>query len=295
MRSRSRVRSLFVPLAIVGVLGAASVASAGTDTTTPEDTAAAGTEPAGTEAPAGSDAGRRRRRSRSRQRQLPAASKASTSPEPTVTVMGVETSEAEAGGMQAALDAFAEENGMTIIYTVSGTSKRRSERWWQAAPHPTSPCSRSQASRRLRPERRCVAAARRRPRLGERELERRLDELRQRRRHAVRRAGEVRPQVAGVVHPVGLRREGLRGADHARRLLRPHRGRWPPTATPRCASASSRARRRDGRSPTGWRSWSCATRESTTTTSGSPTRSRSTRRRSSRRSSRSATCGTARG
>ena len=50
MRSRSRVRSLFVPLAIVGVLGAASVASAGTDTTTPDDTAAAGTEPAGTEA-----------------------------------------------------------------------------------------------------------------------------------------------------------------------------------------------------------------------------------------------------
>ena len=31
-------------------MGAASVASAGTDTTTPEDTAAAGTEPAGTEA-----------------------------------------------------------------------------------------------------------------------------------------------------------------------------------------------------------------------------------------------------
>ena len=54
MRSRSRVRSLFVPLAIVGVLGAASVASAGTDTTTPEDTAAAGTEPAGTE-PAGTE------------------------------------------------------------------------------------------------------------------------------------------------------------------------------------------------------------------------------------------------
>ena len=61
MRSRSRVRSMFVPLAIVGVLGAASVASAGTDTTTPEDTAAAGTEPAGTEptgsAPEGGGAG----------------------------------------------------------------------------------------------------------------------------------------------------------------------------------------------------------------------------------------------
>ena len=76
MRSRSRVRSLFVPLAIVGTMGAASVVNAGTDTTTPDDTAAAGTEPAGTE-PAGTEPtgsapaeggarGRQRRRQRHR-------------------------------------------------------------------------------------------------------------------------------------------------------------------------------------------------------------------------------------
>ena len=110
-----------MPLAIVGVLGAASVASAGTDTTTPDDTAAAGTEPAGTEAPAGTEptgsapAGGG-----------PGAGAGSGSDSgiegfdlagTTVTVMGVETSEGEAGSMQAALDAFADENGMTIIYT----------------------------------------------------------------------------------------------------------------------------------------------------------------------------------
>ena len=45
MRSRSRAKSLFATLAVAGIaLGAAGVASATTDTTTPEDTAATGTE-----------------------------------------------------------------------------------------------------------------------------------------------------------------------------------------------------------------------------------------------------------
>ena len=116
MRSRSRVRSLFVPLAIVGVLGAASVASAGTDTTTPEDTAAAGTEPAGTE-PAGTEpAGR----------SAGAGAGAALTPRPrgfdlagtTVTVFGVETAD-EGPALQVALNEFADANGMTITYSGS--------------------------------------------------------------------------------------------------------------------------------------------------------------------------------
>jgi alpha-glucoside transport system substrate-binding protein len=144
MRSRSRVRSLFVPLAIVGAFGAASVASAGTDTTTPEDTVAAGTEPAGT-APAGTE---------------PAGTEpagtvpAGTEPmgtEPTgsapeggagpgvgsgadsgiegadlegteVSIISVETSgSAEGDAVVAALNEFGEANGITINYVGTGT------------------------------------------------------------------------------------------------------------------------------------------------------------------------------
>ena len=101
MRSRSRVRSLFVPLAIVGVLGAASVASAGTDTTTPEDTAAAGTEPAGTEAPAGSEpegGGPAPEPAAAADSGIEGADLAGT----TVTMISVETSERRPGAMQVA-------------------------------------------------------------------------------------------------------------------------------------------------------------------------------------------------
>ena len=98
---------------------------------------------------------------------------------------------------------------------------------------------------------------------------------------------EVRPQVAGLVHPGGVRREGLRGADHARRLLRPHRGdgrqrRHAAVRRHRVGHGDRVAVHRLGRGAD-----PAQRRASTTTTSGSPTRCRSTRPRSSRRSSRS--------
>ena len=92
-----------------------------------------------------------------------------------------------------------------------------------------------------------------------RELARGLDRVRQRRRRAVRRAGEVRPQVAscGTSRPAS-RPTATRSPRRSRSSRRSSR-RWPPPAAPsRCASASSPARPPAGRSPTGSRTWSCA-------------------------------------
>ena len=120
MSSRSRVRSMFVPLAIVGVLGAASVASAGTDTTTPEDTAAAGTEPAGTEptgsAPEGGGAGAGA--GSGADSGIEGADLAGTE----VSILSVETSGSPEGDATVtALNEFAEANGMTINFVGTGT------------------------------------------------------------------------------------------------------------------------------------------------------------------------------
>jgi alpha-glucoside transport system substrate-binding protein len=129
MRSRSRVRSLFVPLAIVGVLGAASVASAGTDTTTPEDTAAAGTEPAGTDAPAGTEAPTGTAAGGEEGGAGPGAGSGADSGiegadlEGTeVSMISVETSgSTEGDAVVAALNEFGEANGITINYVGTGT------------------------------------------------------------------------------------------------------------------------------------------------------------------------------
>jgi alpha-glucoside transport system substrate-binding protein len=123
MRSRSRAKSLFATLAVAGIaLGAASAASATTDTTTPADTAAGTEPPAGTDAPtgtaggeeggpgpgagSGSDSG------------IEGADLAGTE----VTILSVETSGSpEAEANVAALNEFADANGMTINFVGTGT------------------------------------------------------------------------------------------------------------------------------------------------------------------------------
>jgi alpha-glucoside transport system substrate-binding protein len=125
MRSRSRVRSLFATLAVASAaLGAASVASAGTDTTTPGTQPAGSAAPAGTEAPAGSEA--------------PAAEEGGAGPGSgsgsdsgiegadlsgtEVSIISVETSGTPEGdAMVTALNEFADANGMTINYVGTGT------------------------------------------------------------------------------------------------------------------------------------------------------------------------------
>ena len=95
-----------------------------------------------------------------------------------------------------------------------------------------------------------------------------VDVVRQRRRHPVRHPDQDRHQVARVVHPVDVRRVRLHRADHARRVLRPHRPDDRRRPHPAVRRHRVRARPPGGRSPTGSRSWCCATRASTTTTSG---------------------------
>ncbi len=104
------------------------------------------------------------------------------------------------------------------------TSRSRSTPRSRAATRPTSPSSRSRASSPASPAAATcspcpttcspTSAPTGRPTwmsFGER------------RRHPVRRPDQDRPQVARVVHPVDVRRVRLHGADHARRVLRPHR------------------------------------------------------------------------
>ena len=211
MRSRSRVRSLFVPLAIVGVLGArASPAPARTPR--PPKTPRAGTEPAGTEAPRAPrhrparDASRRPEQAPAAV--LTAASRAPTSPAPRCRCSASRPRAAPEGDATvAALNEFAEANGMTITYVGTGTFEDDLGTQVSAGTPPDiARVPTAGIARLVREDRRCPAAARRRRRQRERELARRLDELRQRRRHAVRRAVQVRPQVARLVPAGELRR-----------------------------------------------------------------------------------------
>ncbi len=161
----------------------------------------------------------------------------------------------------------------------------------QPARHRRVPAAR--APRRVRPEWRPPAHPRRHPGQRQRSMAGRLDGVRQRRRQPVRRADQVRPQVARVVQPVAVHRDtATRSRRRSTTSSRSSR-RWPRTATPRCAWASPPTWPPAGRTPTGWRTSCSATRASTTTTSGSPTRSRSTRPRSSPTCNRSSTCGRA--
>ena len=257
MRSRSRVRSLFVPLAIVGVLGRRErrqcrhghhdprrhrrrghrarrhrTQRAATDRTARRRRAGAGSgadsgiegaDLAGTD---GDDAQRRDLRGRSRR---------------------------DAG--RRAQRVRRRQRDDDHLRRAPGRSRTTSERWSAAAARPTSPCSRSRAFARLvRAERRCPAASRRRRRQRERELARRLDELRQRRRHAVRRADRSPTSSRSCGTCRRLRREGLRGPDDARRLLRPHRADDRQRRHPAVRRHRGRVRRPAGRSPTGSRS-----------------------------------------
>jgi alpha-glucoside transport system substrate-binding protein len=134
MSSRSRVKPVLAIFAIAGLaFGAAGAANATTEPpgTEPADTEPAGTEPAGTEPagtepagtepagtepagtePAGEEAGPGPGAGSGSDSGIADADLAGTE----VTVFGVETSDAEAGALQAALDVFAEANDMTIEY-----------------------------------------------------------------------------------------------------------------------------------------------------------------------------------
>jgi alpha-glucoside transport system substrate-binding protein len=114
MRKRGKALSLLAAVTMIGGVVAAGTAGATTEPpgTEPAGTEAAGTEAAGTEAPAADG---------------PTAGAGSGSPSglegydlagTSVTVSGVEESTTNEGqAVQAALDVFAEANGMTITYT----------------------------------------------------------------------------------------------------------------------------------------------------------------------------------
>ena len=236
MRSRSRVRSMFVPLAIVGVLGAASVASAGTDTTTPDDTAAAGTEPAGTEravpspgteapgtepAAAAARGGAGRRWQWRRQRHRRRRPRRHRGVDHQRRDLGQHRGRCDDRGPQRVRRGQRDHDQLRRHRHVRGRHRNSGA---AAALHPTSRRSRSRVS------------SPRSPRTGDvlplpDDVVANVSEnwpagwigVRQRRRHPVRRADQGRPQVARLVHAVVVRRGGLRGTRDARRLLRPHR------------------------------------------------------------------------
>ncbi len=147
MRSRSRVRSLFVPLAIVGVLGAAASPAPARTRRHPRH-------------------GRRRHRGTSRhrstapeaRRKAAARAGAGSGADSGIegadlagtdgSIISVETSGSpEADANVAALNEFAEANGMTInLRRHRDVRGRHRTRRWRRERRPTSPCSRSRAA-----------------------------------------------------------------------------------------------------------------------------------------------------
>ena len=136
-----------------------------------------------------------------------------------VTVFGVEESENEAGAMQDALTEFGEANGIDITYV----GRRDFEQQINvqvlggnppdiaAFPQPGKVIQFAQDGE-LHP------GPRRRRGVGVGELGRGLPGEHERRRHPVRRAVQVRPQVDRVVHPQRLGGEGLHGPRDPHRL-----------------------------------------------------------------------------
>ena len=175
---------------------------------------AAGTTAAGRHRSAGND------RSAGDHCQRPRGSRAPTTTLPptpgkgsagTVTVFGVEDSENEAGAMQDALTEFGEANGIDITYV----GRRDFEQQINAQvlggnppdiaafPQPGKLKQFAQDGKLIKVPDDVVAAV-------EGGLGRQLHGVLQRRRHPVRRAVQVRPQVDRVVRPERLGGEGLR-------------------------------------------------------------------------------------
>ena len=186
MRKRSKA---LTTLAAFGLIGGAIAGTAGASA--PPDTGGGGGAAAGAGVGRGSDSG------------IEGADFSGT----TVTVFGPENSATEAGAMTAALDEFGDaERHRHHLRRRGATSSSRSTPRCSAATRPTSASSRSPASSpQFAQDGDAAAAARRRPRRRQRELGRQLHGVLQRRRHPVRRPVQVRPQVARVVRPDGVR------------------------------------------------------------------------------------------
>ena len=174
----------------------------------------------------------------------------------------------------------------------TGASRSRSASASRAVIPPTSASSRSPGGSAVRRVRRPHPAARRRRRGDRGQLRPVLDRARDRRRRGVRRAQQVRRQVARLVQPGGLR--GRAATTCPRRWPTSRRCRRPDAGRRRHAVVHRHRLRRRHRLAVhrlGRGLHAAAPRVPTSTTSGSTTRSRSTTREWSRWASTSTTSG----